>query len=147
MPREHLLRIDGNKGPGAAGQNIALGINDFSHIDVATPVHALFLRGNGECMAQRNRLEILDFHGTGEGQHVAKFIHFAHGFVQDGGDNAAVGVSGRTGIFARQLEVANGLARFFVQRELQPHALGIVMPAAKTMVLAWFGFALNCVAV
>jgi hypothetical protein len=43
--------------------------------------------------------------------------------------------------------MANGLAGSFVQREFQAHALGIVMAAAETMVLARFGFAMNCVAV
>jgi hypothetical protein len=43
--------------------------------------------------------------------------------------------------------MANGLAGSLVQRELQAHALGIVMSATKTMVLARLGFAVNCVAV
>jgi hypothetical protein len=48
---------------------------------------------------------------------------------------------------ARQLEMANGLAGIFVEREFQPHALRIVMAAAKAVVFAGFGLTLNCVTV
>jgi hypothetical protein len=58
-----------------------------------------------------------------------------------------VSVAGRAGIFARQFEVADGLAGFFVEREFQPHTLGIVVAACKTMILAGLGFAGDCVTV
>jgi hypothetical protein len=37
--------------------------------------------------------------------------------------------------------MTNGLARFFVQQELQPHALWIIVTAAEAMIFAWLGFA------
>jgi hypothetical protein len=147
MPGKHLLRIDGNERPGAAGQNFTLGIADFSRVDVPSPFDALLLGSDGERLSQRNGLEVLNLHGTGKSQHVAEFIHFAHGFVQDSGDNTAMGVPGRAGVFARKLEMANGLARRFVQRELQAHSLRIIVSAAKAMILARLGFAVDCVAV
>ena len=147
MPGKHLFRIDGDERPGAARQNFTFGIADFRHVDVPASVHALLCAGYGKRLAQRYRPEIFDFHGSRERQHVAELVYLAHGFIQDGGDNAAMRVARRAGIFARQLEMANGLARFFVQRELQPHALRIVMAAAKAMVLARLGFALDCVSV
>jgi hypothetical protein len=147
MPRKHLLRINGDKCPGAAGQNFTLSIADFCNVDMSASVHALFRTGDGERLSQRHGLEILDFHGSGERQHVAKLVHLAHGFIQDRGDNAAVSIAGRPGVFARQLEVADGLTGFFVQRELQAHTLRIIVAAAKAMVLARLGFAVDGMAV
>jgi len=147
MPGKQLFRIDSNKRGRATGQDFVVGIPDLACVRVPAPVNALLLGSDSEHLPQRNGLEVLDFHGTGEGQHVTEFVHLAHGFVQDGGDNAAVRVPRRPGVFTRQLEMANGLARSFVQRELQAHALRIVMAAAETVVLAGLGFALNCVAV
>src|SRR5690242_14935777 len=43
--------------------------------------------------------------------------------------------------------MAYGLAGFFVQRELQSHALGIIMTAAEAVVLARLGLADNGVSV
>jgi len=144
---KHLFRIDGNERPGAARQNFTLGISDLCHVDVPPTFHTLFRTSYGKRLAERDRLEVFDFHGCGKGQHIAKLVHFAHGFIQDGCNDAAVHVPGRPGIFPRQLKMANRLARVFVQRELQAHALRIIMPAAKTMVLARFGFAEDCVTV
>ena len=147
MPGKHLFRINGDKRPCTPRQNFTLGIADLCHVDVAAAVHALLRTGDGKRLAQRHRLEIPDFHGSCERQHVAKLVYLAHGFIQDGGDNAPMRVARRPGIFARQLEMANGLPGFSVQREFQPHALGIVMPAGKAVVLARLGRTLDSVSV
>jgi hypothetical protein len=147
VPGKHLFWIDSDERPSTARQNFTLGIADLGHIDVATAVHALLCAGYGERLAQRHRPKIFDFHGARERQHVTELVYLSHGFIQDGGDNAAMRVARRSRIFSRQLEVANGLARFFVQREFQPHALGIVVAAAKAMVLARLWFAVDCVSV
>jgi hypothetical protein len=147
VPGKHLFRIDSDERPCTPRQNFTLGIDDLCHIDVAAAVHALLRTGDSKGLAQRHRLEIPDFHGSRKRQHVAELVYLAHCFVQDGGDNAPMRVARRPGIFARQLEVANGLAGFFVQREFQPHALGIIVAAAKAMVLARLGRALDGVSV
>ena len=46
-------------------------------------------------LAQRHRLEIPDFHGSRKRQHVAELVYLAHGFIQDGGNNAAMCVARR----------------------------------------------------
>jgi len=115
MPGEDLFRIDGNKGGRATGQHFIVCVPDLAGVGVPPPFDALLLGADGERLAQRNGLEVFNLHGTGEGQHVAEFIHLAHGFVQDGGDNAAVRVARRSGVFTRQLEMANGLAGSFIE--------------------------------
>jgi len=115
MSGKHFFRIDRNERAGTARQNFAVGIADFSKVDVPPSVHALLRTSDGKRLAQRHGLEIFDFHGPGKRQHVAELVHLAHGLIQDGGDNAAVRVTGWTGVFAREFKVANGLAGGFVQ--------------------------------
>lgn len=115
MAGKHLFRINGYERPRAARQNFTFGIADFCHVDVAASVQALLCAGDSKRLAQRDRLKVFDFHGRSERQHIAEFVHLAHGFVQDGSDDAAVRVARRASVFARQLEMANGLPRFFVQ--------------------------------
>ena len=147
MPGEDLFRIDGNKGGRATGQDFVTGVPDLAGVGVPAPFDALLLGSDGKRLAQRNRLEVFNLHGTGESQHVAEFIHLAHGFIQDGGDDSTMRVSRRPGEAARKFEMADSLARIFVQRELEPHTLRIVMAAAETMVLARLGLTVDCVAV
>ena len=115
MPGKHLLRIDCDKSPSAAGQDFTFFIFDLSRVDMPATVHALFVRSYRERLSQGNRPQIFNFHGSGKRQHIAELIHFAHGFIQNGGNNAAVRMSWRPGVSARKLEMADGLARFFVQ--------------------------------
>jgi hypothetical protein len=147
MLGKHLLRINRNKGSGTAGQDFALFIFDLSRVDMPATVQALFVGNHRQRLPQWYRPQIFDFHGSGKSQHIAELVHFAHGFIQDGGNNAAMGMAWRPGVSARKLEMADGLARLFVQRELQFHALRIVMSATKAMVLAGLRFALDRVAV
>ena len=147
VPGKHLFRVDSDECPGTAGQNFSLAVADLSRVGVAAALYALLPSGGYQWLAQRNRPQIPDLHGAGEGQNIPKLVHLAHGFVQDGGDNSTVRVPRGAGIPSRQFEVAHRFPRIFVQRELQAHALGIVMPAAEAVVLAWFGLSLDCVAV
>ena len=147
MACKHLFRINGDERPGAARQNLTLGIADFCHVRVPPAVHFFLETSHRKWLAKRNRPEILDLHGPGKGQHVAKLVYLAHGFVEDSSDDTAVSMAGRPSVFAREFEMANCPAGLFVQCEFQPHALGIVVSAAKAMILAWLGFAVDCVAV
>ena len=47
---------------------------------------------------ERDGLEIFDGHFLGQGDDVVELVHFAHGVVEDGGDDAAVAVAGRSGV-------------------------------------------------
>lgn len=147
MLGEHLFWINGNKGPFAARQDFALVVLDLSHIDMPASIHTLFMRCDGQGYAQRHGPQIPDLHGPGKRQHVAELVHLTHGFIQYSGDNSAVGVARRACKTARQLEMANGLACIFIEREPESHALRIVMAAAEAVVLAGFGLTVNCVAV
>lgn len=139
MPREHLCDIHGNKSAGAAGQDFALFVLDFRDVGVLASGDLLLAPGNSKRLAQRNRPEILDGHGLGKRHHAAQLVYLAHGFVEDGGNDAAVRVSGRAGVTLGQLEIADRLAAFLVEVKLEAHAGEVVLAAGEAMILRRFG--------
>ncbi len=145
--RKHLHRINGDKYAVAARQNFALFVGYFRDIGVFLAIHMLCLPGDDQGLSQRYRPEILNVHLSGEGNYVVELVYLAHGFIQDGGDDAAMRMAGRTLIAARQPEFAGGAAGFFLQIEPQPHSIGIVLTAAKAMVFQFFIPGMNGVAV
>lgn len=140
---KHLFRVDGDERPDTPRQDFALAVADLRYVRVFAPLYALLPPGGSQELAQRHRFHIPDLHRAGKGQDVAKLVYLAHGLVKDGGDNSAVRVPRRPRVPARQFEMANGFPRIFIQRELQTHAMGIVMPAAEAVVLAWCGLSDN----
>ncbi len=65
----------------------------------------------------------------------AQFVQFAHGVVEDGGDDAAVAVSGRASVaFA---EAKPGHETLLFLGEFQVHALGIVVSAGEAEVFLY----------
>src|SRR5262249_61200829 len=89
-------------------------------------------------LPQRDWLEIFDFHALGERHHRAEFVYLAHSFIEDGGDNPSVRMSGWTLIATGETEAAPGAAIGFIEGKLQPHAIRIVSSAAKAVVLSYF---------
>ena len=65
-----------------------------------------------------------------------KLVHFAHGLVENSGDDAAVTVSGRPGVAVVQAEAANEHFAFLIKSKFQVHAGQIVRSAGKAEVLA-----------
>ena len=64
-----------------------------------------FVEGNG--------FEIFDCHLAGESYYLVELIYFAHGVIEDAGDDAAVAVAGRSGVALAEAEAADeGLAGF-----------------------------------
>ncbi len=88
-----------------------------------------FMGFDAQGFVQRDGLDVFDGHFRGDGDDVAEFVELAHGVVEDGGDDAAVAVSGRAGVAFAQAEIADEAVPFL--SEFQVHALGIVGPQAK----------------
>ena len=87
---------------------------------------------------QRNGLQVFDSHFFGHGDNVAQFVHLAHGVVEDGGDDAAVAVAGRSGVALAEFEVADEDSALFIEGKFEVHAVGIVWPAGEAIVLWQF---------
>ena len=66
---------------------------------------------------------------------MVEFIYFAHGVVEDAGDDAAVAVAGRSGVTVGEAEAADESLAGFVEDEFQAHASGIILTADEAVVL------------
>jgi hypothetical protein len=137
---KHSGRVDGDELSRASRQHLTLIVSDLGQVGVLAAVRMLVAGGDDQGFPQRNRLEILHVHRPGQSDHFAELVDFAHGLIQDRGDYAAVGMSGRPLIAARQLELADSLAGLLIDIEFQPHALGIIFAASKAVVLWGFEF-------
>ncbi len=96
--------------------------------------HAHFFALDAQRLVEWDGLEIFDGHLLGEGDDVMQFVHFAHGIVENAGDDAAVAVAGRSGIALAKAEFAEEGLAFFVEQELEAHAVGIVHAADEAVV-------------
>src|SRR5207302_5345156 len=63
-----------------------------------------------------------------------KLVYLAHGLIEDGGDDAAVGMTRRALIPARQLELAPGAPMRFIEEEFETHAIGIGRATGKATI-------------
>ena len=89
--------------------------------------------GEGERLAEGDGAKVLDFEMAGHGEDAAGAVGFAHGFVEKGGDDAAVGVAGRSGEAAGEAEVADDvLVR--IDEEFEAEAGGVFESAAEAVV-------------
>ena len=84
-----------------------------------------FVEGDG--------LDIFNGHFGSDGHNFVEFAEYAHSVIEDGGDDAAVAVSGRPGVTFAEAEAAHEALPFL--NEFQAHALGIVASAGETEVL------------
>ena len=72
---------------------------------------------------------------------MVELVYFAHGVVEDAGDDAAVGVAGRSGVALAEAEFTDESLALFIEEEFQAHAVGIVLSADEAVVLLHFGVA------
>jgi len=132
---EHFVGVDGNEQGSALGQDFAFLVEDLGDVDVLASFYFFLARLDAQRFVQRDGLEVVDGHLGGNGDDVAQLVHLAHGFVEDGGDDAAVGVPGRAGVALAEAEAADEGVALFVVGEAQAHAFGIVFAAGETVVL------------
>ena len=69
---------------------------------------------------------------------MVEFVYFAHGVVEDAGDDAAVSVAGRAGVALAEAEFTDEGLAFFVEEEFEAHAVGIVLSADEAVVFLHF---------
>ena len=129
---EHFFGVDGDEGSAAAGEDFALFVENLGHVDVPAAVHADLAAFHAQGFVERDGLDVLDGYLFGEGDDVTQLVDLAHGVVEDGGDDAAMAVSGRAGVTSAESEFADEAVSFL--GEFQAHALGIVGTAGEAEV-------------
>ena len=70
-----------------------------------------------------------------------ELVDFAHGVVEDAGDDAAMAVAGRSGVALAEAEAADEGLAGFIEDELEAHAVGIVHAADEAVILLHFDVA------
>src|SRR3954468_19876221 len=93
---EHPGRVDGNEQTAASRQDLSLVVQDLGDVHVLASADRAFPPFYYQTLAQGHELQIFDVHGLGDRDDGAQLVHLAHCLVEDGGDDAAVSVSGRS---------------------------------------------------
>jgi hypothetical protein len=133
--REHFVGVNRDEGSASGGQNFVLLIFYLGLVDVLSSFDADFAGFDAEWLVQWHGLAIVDGHLDGHGHYLADFVYLAHGFVEDGRDDATVAVSGRSGVALVEAETGDVAVELFVVGEAQAHAVGIVLSAGEAVVL------------
>ena len=78
--------------------------------------------------------DVVDLHGSGDGDDAAQFADLPHGFVEDGGDDASVGSATAGPRSARQLEIADESLMVLVEVKLQVQSAFVGGTATEAVV-------------
>ncbi len=113
-------------------------VEDFGRVDMGASADFHFAAFDAEGFVQRDRLEIFHGHLAGEGDYVMELVYFAHGVVEDGGNDAAVAVAGRSGVAVGEPEAADEGLALLVEDEFQAHASRVVLAADEAVVFLHF---------
>ena len=107
--------VEGDEDAFGAGEDGAVGALDFGLVEELAVGGAVGFGGavevtgyEDERLVERDGAEVVDLHVAGHGEDVEGAVELAHGFVEEGGDDAAVDVAGRAFVHAVELDVCGG---------------------------------------
>ncbi len=129
---------DDHESPLAACEHIAVAIANFGSAKAVSSLLFVLPAFDDNFLIDRDGLAIGDGHFRGDGALAGEFGEFAHGFIEDDGDDATVGKSSAATIVQAQDETAAGAAIVEIEFERKLHARGIGGAAAETAV-GWIG--------
>jgi len=117
----------------AAGKNLAGGVGELRFAVVASAVGFQVARSEGERRGEGDRAEVVDGEMARHGENAAGAVRFAHGFVEQGGDDAAVGVARGSRETAGEAGVADDGA-VVGDEEAEMQSGGVFEPAPEAVV-------------
>jgi len=130
-----MMAVNDHEDAAAAGENRSLVIEDLGSAAKSAAAPADLSGFNPQWLMERHWPQILDRHAGGGGGKIAQFVQLAHGIVENGGDNSTMAVSGRAGVTPAQSKVAGVVLSGRISAKLQMHAVGIVLPTGKAIIL------------
>src|SRR3974390_3097064 len=130
----HTCGIDFDEGACAGRQHLSFGIADFGGAEVFAAVDADLPALRHQLRRERNRADVVDLHGSGDGDDSAQLADLAHGLVEDGGDDASMRVHRRPLEAPRQHEVTDKTVVLFVQMELEVQAVLVFRATSETII-------------
>jgi len=132
---KHFMGVDGDEDTATAGEDFIIFVQDFGGIDVLSTVDADSFALDSQGLVEGHRLQVFDGHLAGQSNDVMQFIHLAHRVIEDGGNNAAVAVAGRSSVALGQTKAADEGFAFFVESKFKAHAVGIVLSTGEAIIL------------
>ena len=128
-----MVWLDGDEDRFAGGEGVAGSVGDLRFAEVAAAVVFDVARGESERDGQGHGAQILHLHLPGHGKNVAGAVRFAHGFVEEGGDDASMGVAGRAGETAGEAKVRDDVT-VGIDEEFEAEAGRILEATAEALV-------------
>src|ERR1035437_3452417 len=116
---EHAMRIDLDEPRRTARQHLSFSIANLGGPVMFAAVDAHLPAFDNERFEQRHRLQVGDFHLARQGNQIVQLVHLAHGFVEDGGDDASVGMGWRPDEAPLQAKAADEALALLVENKLQ----------------------------
>ncbi len=132
------LALDGDEESFAAGEELVFGVAYRGGAEVFAAFYAVLSAAQGQGGAERGGAKVFGFHLAGEGHDFgavgAGVDGFAHGFVEDGGDDASVDEAvGALEAFGQAQ--GSEYDACLIDGEAQAHADAVVGAAAEAVVL------------
>ena len=124
---------DGDEDGFGSGEDLAGGVGEVGFDVVAAAGGSSVAGGEGERLAEGDGAEVVDVEAAGHGEDAAGAVGFAHGFVEEGGDDASMGVAGRSGEAGGEASVADDVPGLI--REKAEAQAGAVFEAAAEAVV------------
>ena len=133
-------RVDGEEEGFGVGERCAVGGEEVGGVEeFAGAFAAEVAGGEGEQGVEGGGAKVIDAHVAGHGEEAEGTVELAHGFVEQGGDDAAVDVAGRPLVELGELDGGGGGDLVFagwwwgVDGEAEMEALRIGGAAAEAM--------------
>jgi hypothetical protein len=124
---------DSNKDRFGGGQQLPRGIRKLSFGVVTAAGGAGVAAGQGERDAEGNGPKVVDFEVAGHGEDAAGAVGFAHGLIEKGSDDTAMGVARRSGEARCKTQVGDDVV-VGIGKEFETEAGAVFESTAETVV-------------
>jgi hypothetical protein len=131
---KYPLGINHDKNAPALGQHFSFRVPDFCQMREPPSALRELPRFDTQRGLKRYRLQVIDADFRGHGSDPAELIQFAHGVVEDGGDDSTVTISRWTGVAPSQPEAADKSPAALIEPEPEPHPLPVILSTGKTVI-------------
>jgi hypothetical protein len=123
----------GNKNGFGGGEDVSGVVGELAFDVVAAASGSRVTAAEGERDAEGDGAEVVDFEVPGHSQDAAGAIGFAHGFIEESGDDTAVGVAGRSGEAGGEAQVAEDIV-VLIGEKAEAEACAVFEAAAEALV-------------
>ncbi len=102
------LGVDDDEEAFGSGENVAVGVLDFGLVEELAAFAAEVAAGEDKRLVEGDGAKVVDLHVAGHGEDVEGAVEFAHGLVEERGNDASVDVPRGTFVEAVELELGGG---------------------------------------